>query len=596
MRFFISVFLSAIFYLGLTTNFFPQNQKPIPPLVYNHIASQENAKTLKEKYFFVTPENFESQLSYLKGQNFNVVAFYHFNTTKTNMRLASLVFQGGYGDFYNALPILKRNNLTATVLVDPKKIGADGYLTQDQLATLQKDPQLRVIKEDYQTNSEWQATKKEVSGTINLAQFADLLGNQEIEPKTINSLAASVAIFMVGVLATVAPNLAILLAILAIPTFWIRFQLFGIPTNIAEVAIGAIFAVQFFLRPKELKFKIPKNFALPLAFVTLGFILNIFLAPDRSSALGFFKSFLLVPLALYTLIVNRHKNFAWKIWPVVALSTTIIAGLSLWLFGRGYFYQSFDGAHLTTFFGNPNYLASYLQYGVIFLTGALLLAISEKFFYPAAIFYVPMLIITATSLRLADSKGAVVAIMAAALYLIYHSLPGPRFRLTLLTVLVLALLSAFALWSQPSFQPAPVTSESSVTSRYFIWQTAWKIFKTHPLGIGLANFGGQYRANVPADSPEKAVDFAHNTYLDFATQTGVFGLIGFIWLLAAFVWYSHFWANPLNFDDLTAKGLMIVFAVHSLFDSEYFKNDYAVIFWMIVATAVLLRKNHSSRG
>jgi len=63
-----------------------------------------------------------------------------------------------------------------------------------------------------------------------------------------------------------------------------------------------------------------------------------------------------------------------------------------------------------------------------------------------------------------------------------------------------------------------------------------------------------------------------------------FGLAGFVWLLIGLGrdFFQNATRSPLV---LAASAGIVAVLVHGLFDSTYFKNDLAIIFWLLVFLA-----------
>ena len=140
-------------------------------------------------------------------------------------------------------------------------------------------------------------------------------------------------------------------------------------------------------------------------------------------------------------------------------------------------------------------------------------------------------------------------------------------------------------------------SYPSIKSRLVIWQSAWEILKDHPLiGIGPGMFQKYYLDYQPRFEPypEWAVPQPHNIFLAFWLQTGLLGLIGLVWLLAVFFRETKKGLNPGQGSILMIilMAAMIYVIVHGLVDTTYWKNDLAIIFWLI--TALANRVNHLS--
>jgi len=79
--------------------------------------------------------------------------------------------------------------------------------------------------------------------------------------------------------------------------------------------------------------------------------------------------------------------------------------------------------------------------------------------------------------------------------------------------------------------------------------------------------------------PEWAVPQPHNIFLAFWLQTGLIGLVGFIWLIIIII-FLNYKPKILSFILLYA---IIYILIHGLVDTTYWKNDLSVIFWVIIA-------------
>jgi O-antigen ligase len=83
----------------------------------------------------------------------------------------------------------------------------------------------------------------------------------------------------------------------------------------------------------------------------------------------------------------------------------------------------------------------------------------------------------------------------------------------------------------------------------------------------------------------------HNLYLAFLLQTGIIGFIGFILLL---FWF--FRAGIMNHESgIILMSVMVYILVHGLVDTTYWKNDLAVIFWLVIGLMVTIKKEPISR-
>ncbi len=78
----------------------------------------------------------------------------------------------------------------------------------------------------------------------------------------------------------------------------------------------------------------------------------------------------------------------------------------------------------------------------------------------------------------------------------------------------------------------------------------------------------------------------HNLYLMFWLSAGIFGLIGFIWAIIAFL--------KQVFKKFTSKEAVILLAImatilsYGLIEASIWKNDLSIIFWTVWGLAWIL--------
>lgn len=186
---------------------------------------------------------------------------------------------------------------------------------------------------------------------------------------------------------------------------------------------------------------------------------------------------------------------------------------------------------VTGFYGHPNLLASQL---IIFITAAASLVVDRlKRHISAAAIAIPALLILALFAVLlgTQSKGAIAACLIGAAFWIGCSLlrrlrlpPGRAVALgwivaALATVSIVGLLRA-----------KPDALGRSILFRYMYWQGAADMMRELGiLGIGADNFGRHFTRFKQVECPEE-VESPHSWPVQFATEWGVIGLAGFLFL------------------------------------------------------------------
>lgn len=111
----------------------------VPVIVYHRIGYAPAKAGSVYKSLTIEPEWFEKHLQYLRDNGFHTVHFSdvadYFTTGKPLPKNPVMInFDDGYKDFYtNALPLLKKYNMTGTLFVVAGSVGYPAYVTWDQI-------------------------------------------------------------------------------------------------------------------------------------------------------------------------------------------------------------------------------------------------------------------------------------------------------------------------------------------------------------------------------------------------------------------------------------------------------------------------------
>lgn len=120
----------------------------VPILMYHYIRDAKNESQLG-KNLSVNPENFDLQVKWLKENNYEALKVSDLVDSDKNAlsKIAFLhkkpiifTFDDGYADAYSqALPILKKYQMTATFYIIRNYVGKDNYMNQTQIDALEKE-------------------------------------------------------------------------------------------------------------------------------------------------------------------------------------------------------------------------------------------------------------------------------------------------------------------------------------------------------------------------------------------------------------------------------------------------------------------------
>lgn len=387
-----------------------------------------------------------------------------------------------------------------------------------------------------------------------------------------------------------------------IPAYIFRLNIFGVPSNIFEFAVAISLIVSLFhcfiavknngateQRSNEKFVKIYKLLLLIFIFSTLISLVVANFSPD---ALGIVKSWVIVPI-IYGWLIYRNFNKSNYIKIALALYTSVIV-VSVWAllqklgFITTLFYQvgdlSFNQYLGSTFrafgpFESPNYLAMFLVPASIIAIGT----ISK----PRIAFYLSFLL-PLMALIFSRSRAGIIALIGAAgvcaTILIYRKMKNKR-HFVVFTILSIILYSLFIiLFIKFAFRP------ESDAIRFEIYRYAWLMIRQHwLLGIGTGNFQqllGTYNLSDNFRSVGlPAALHPHNLYFAMWLYFGLLGLISFLAL--GIIFFRQVLSRQAN---MFLAAAMTAILIHGIFDTTYFKNDLAAIFWLIFFVAFVPEK------
>lgn len=406
------------------------------------------------------------------------------------------------------------------------------------------------------------------------------------------------------------------------PLYLIKFDVKGLPFNFLEVAILGLFVWQLIVWIVE-----KRKFKLDMVFVTLSAlflaagIAGVLIVPStqiladgntvfeaKKIALGIFKGWLVVPY-LYLLMLWYSAKCQKDLFNSLYAYLFSILPLAIWAF-----YQYISGDFITADgrasgpFINANYLAMYMTPGVAALWVLIVRGVLFGFKPIRFLIGMALAILYTITLLMTQSYAAIGAvIMSLLIFFAYswHLLKKfdkkyefkvlKKIGTMLLVFAGIALVAAFALFVNTEkwklFTEFKERSSSSV--RLQLYQVAFEEIKRNPIfGLGL----GQFQARYDLDSKEilghqpyeLIMLHPHNTFLAFYLNLGLIGVLLFA-----------FWAAKMLFSVWSAEGfeqkyfrligvtMFVVMLLHGMVDTYFFKNDLAVLFWLMFALCLL---------
>lgn len=383
----------------------------------------------------------------------------------------------------------------------------------------------------------------------------------------------------------------ILLSVFLLPTYLVRIHWGWFSTNLWEL-LAVVSWIWFIIdQNRRIKdFKASKSLLLLIILLFLSLLVSAFLGSDNQKSFGIVKGWFLFPIAFSALsLFVIGKDNSRKIFDALLLSAFGVALISLgyWIFGE----RTFDG-RLEGIFNSPNYLAMYLAPGILLAVDRLLSfgaegVVRKKKWEKQAIYLIIIVILAV--LYLTKAYWAWISLF---LSLIFSLAFLPRIRVKLSRRVALAFLVvgvifiSFQIRSDKFSSIISLDERSSFSSRMIIWNSAGKIIEDNPVfGIGAGNFQEKYLEYQKFFPPylEWAVPHAHNLFLEFYLSSGLVGLIAFVGLI--FIWAIPFLKGGKETRSRSLELFFLAYmawiVLNGLLDTTYFKNDLAVVFWLV---------------
>ncbi len=388
------------------------------------------------------------------------------------------------------------------------------------------------------------------------------------------------------------------LTLFILPTYLIRFNFGGIRLNFLMLWIPSIFIYVFTVAYKEGAIrgfvrslnKTDLIFKIPLFLFFLSGIISLLVGGFTAEKLGqfivlFLEPFLLFLIARYLFFRSESNSF------VLEKSIFIFLGLSglyavfqyITLFGLPpeYLGNSIEPKRALSFFEYPNAYALFVAPLLVFTFPKLLslfkgLSIDNIQFrlYPILCWA-----LGGIGLGVSLSRGGWLALfIPSALFVLLKA--DIRIKQMALVVFLASMLIIFSVPVLRYRVILPFMGEKSSVSRLSLSNTAIKMIKDSPVfGKGLLGFSENFE-KYNTDPGLSHYKYPHNLILALWLETGVLGLLSFVWILFLVFYKSWKIKSKLHY------GLaLFIFAVciHGLVDIPYFKNDLAGLFWLLIA-------------
>ena len=390
-------------------------------------------------------------------------------------------------------------------------------------------------------------------------------------------------------------KLSILLIILLLPTYLIRFKFFGIPTTVLEIMLISV--VIGFLN-KIIRYRINvkfSNFLLPIFLLLIASAIAVKISDNSLPALGIFKAYFLEPILFFIVFINnfKTKKDLNLIINTLGISVIYISVYAIFQKITGIGISDTDPSwsiassrRVTSIFEYPNALGLFIAPIVVLFIGKIKDTLQNKKNRLNFIFNFLVIILGSLSVWFAKSEGGIVAIILSILFILFLY-TKEKLKFILGFIMVTSILF-FIPTTQKYLDQKIFLKDYSGKIRYQMWVETKNMLKDNLIfGAGLNNYQNKivkYKINKNYET----FLYPHNIILNFWSEIGLFGLLTFILIFYRFFQKCYLLKNKNKMLSIAVSASMFALIVHGLVDVPYFKNDLAILFWIIISLIIVL--------
>jgi O-antigen ligase len=397
------------------------------------------------------------------------------------------------------------------------------------------------------------------------------------------------------------------LTLLLSPAYAIRLDIFGLPTNFLMLwvfGLWVFFLFYLFFKKQWSNFftfvkKLDHKILILAGLFLLSGIISLFVQGFDQKKLGQFLVLFLQPISLFFI-----ASFCFKDNPKAKNLLLVTCYLLLALMGAHAIFQyltlvglpliywgnSEEPKRALGFFSHPNFYALFSTPLLALLVPGVMDRLKNWKLEIGNWKFAAMWILGAVGLFLSMSRAAWLGLAAAVV--VYLVIAGDKkIRRAIFAAVIVIIIVIIIV---PNFRYRvllPFYGEKSSVSRLSLWQTGTKGIKESPIfGLGLTGFSRQWSA-LNTDPNLDTHNFPHNIFLDLWVETGLLGLISLAGLIGLYIYRGLRLAKGRETSTvdqsqtihLAIALFLITFLIQGQIDNPYFKNDLALVFWLVLS-------------
>jgi hypothetical protein len=387
--------------------------------------------------------------------------------------------------------------------------------------------------------------------------------------------------------------------IVLLPTYLLRLEVLGLRFNVLDVVVVSCVGLYITTSWHHHNRGVLGTWKYIMGSFALIGIMAVVVSPNTAAALGLYKSYIIVPMMVGVLVLWVQP----RLTVVVQAGAVLIAVLSavgLWQFFTGIGIPApwnVPGPEfrITSLYDYPNALGLILApllaivagYGLrpCIMSGSNNTQPCDQVSNQVPRWLIPIMILGGLMIVWSRSDGAVFALGSAVVFILLFT----KWRWW---ALVGAVMMVCVLLLYAPTREILLFQDASGEVRLALWQGTLNLLAHHPVtGAGLAGFSELY-AHYKLDRHVELLLYPHNIFLDFWVELGLLGL-SWLLLVVGRTFYQALRAVAARANSaaiLAVLGGVVALLVYGLVDVPYFKNDLAIVFWLLLTLSETLRR------
>ncbi len=375
-------------------------------------------------------------------------------------------------------------------------------------------------------------------------------------------------------------TLMLAVTVASLPLYVIRWKYGPVSTTLLEVLIVVTVVLYLLGRRQEGTLRFNRTpYDIPIVLLLLAGISAVFVPPDRWHALGLYRAYFVEPIAIFYVAIDllRRLNAMRQVLLGLGVGSSIFAAFNIAAFFMSLANGTFTlSAPPTAIYTSSPEVAMYLEPPLALAAGLVMFA-DRRTDRWLALGWIAVLTL---ALALTLSRGAYLAIAVLAVVAIATSRARLRIAAAVAAV-TFALLLVPVVRERFAGQFVLGSTRTTLGGRLSIFSETLTVLRDHPiLGVGLGGYHYLFRGKT-------LVIYPHDLWLTFWVEVGLLGMIAFAVIFFGLLYRGwRAFAHASGFPRALlwgVSGSFVLWGVHGLVDSPYWKNDTSVEFWILAS-------------